>query len=324
MSHELTQTNGKTEFAYLESDGLPWHGLGTPMPDGAPLDAWRVAAGMDWRIKRAKVRYPTSVEGVADATSYIEIPDKHVLFRSDTRAALGVVSDKYKVVQPGEVLAFFKDIVSMGGLELSAAGTIFSGKRYWATARIGEASPATLKDKVGGYLLLSTSADGSLATEVRRTTIRVVCRNTLAMAMGDAASSYKITHRSEFRPDHIKGFMELNNAVFEGFMQRLELLAHKDLSVERAEELAVAIIGGEQDKVRVGVGFAKVMDLFSKSGVGAGLDGVSGTAYGLLNAFTEYGDHWARARSSDNRFAASQWGAGAQLKQRALDILTSS
>lgn len=322
MTHALTQrTDGMTEFAYLKSDGLPWHNLGQPMEDGASLDDWRVKAGMDWRIKRAKVRYPTGVDVVNDATQYIEMPDKHVLFRSDNHEPLGVVSDKYKAVQPGEVLDFFRDIVSVGGLSLSAAGTIYAGKRFWATAKIGEAAPASLKDKVGGYLLLSTSADGSLATEVRRTTIRVVCRNTLAVAMGGGASSVKISHRSVFKPEDVKSFMELNNAVFEGFMGKLTALAHKDLKVEEAEALTCAIIGGEEAKVRTTAGFAKIMDLFTASGLGSREDGVYGTAYGLLQGVTEFSDHWARSRSAENRFASSQWGPGAQLKARAFEIL---
>lgn len=322
MAHELTQrANGQVEFAYAAGSELPWHGLGQVVPQDAPVAEWQRAAGMDWRIKRAKVRYPTSVDTVADATQYIEVPDKHVLFRSDTHEPLGVVSDKYKVVQPGEVLDFFRDIVSVGGLQISAAGTLQGGKKYWATAKIGEASPTSLKDKVGGYLLLSTSADGSLATEVRRTTIRVVCRNTLAMAQSDGAASVKITHRSVFDPAAIKGFMDLNGASFYRFMSTLTDLANKDITTEHAEYLAVSIIGGEEAKVRTSAGFAKVMELFTTTGLGFNKEGVYGTAYGLLNAFTENVDHWARARSAENRFAASQWGAGAQMKQRALEVL---
>jgi phage/plasmid-like protein (TIGR03299 family) len=322
MAHELTQrADGQVEFAYAAGTELPWHGLGQVVPQDAPVAEWQRAAGMDWLIKRAKVRYPTSVENANDPTTYVAVDDKHVLFRSDTTEPLGIVSDRYKVVQPGEVLDFFRDIVSVGGLHLSAAGTLQGGKKYWATAKIGEACPASLKDKVGGYLLLSTSADGSLATEVRRTTIRVVCRNTLAVAHGEGAASVRISHRSVFKPEEVKSFMAINHAAFDGFMHTLTDLANKDLTVEHAEHLAVQIIGGEEDKVRTGAGFAKVMDLFTASGVGNAEDGVYGTAYGLLNGFTEYADHWARARSAENRFAASQWGPGAQLKQRALDVL---
>lgn len=324
MSHELTTnaTTGQVEFAYRESDGMPWHGLGQALPDNATIDAWRVAAGMDWRIKRAKVRYPASAETVGDASQYIEVPDSHVLFRSDNHNALGIVSNKYKVVQPSEVIEFFRDIVKVGGLELSAAGTIYGGKRYWATAKIGEAAPVSVKDKIGGYLLISTSADGSTATEIRRTTVRVVCRNTLAMAARDKAS-LRISHRTEFDPQAVKSYMGLNEAAWEAFRHQMTRLAEKQLHVDEAEDLAVHIIGGEQDKVRTSSGFNNVMRLFVGAGAGSTFDGVYGSAFGLLNAFTEHADHHARARTAENRFASAQWGPGAELKQRAFDVLAS-
>lgn len=317
MSHELTtHKDGAVEFAYRAADGMPWHGLGQEVPDGATIETWRTMAGMDWRILRSKVRYAISRDGERT----LEMPEQHVLFRNDTFAPLGVVSDKYKVVQPGEVLEFFRDIVKEGGLQLSAAGTIYGGKRFWATAKIGEASPASIRDTIGGYLLLSTSADGSIATEVRRTSVRVVCRNTLALASREAATM-RISHRSVFDPTTIKRFMGLNEAAWDLFLHNIETLANTDLKLDVAEALTVKIIGGEEAKVRDSKGFQTVMQLFTKTGLGAKEDGVYGTAWGLTNAFTEYVDWHTRARSEENRFAAAQWGAGADLKQRALDTL---
>jgi phage/plasmid-like protein (TIGR03299 family) len=319
MSHELTtRKNGQVEFAYLERDGMPWHGLGTAMIPGQSLDVWRKAAGMDWEIQRAEVQYATRHN--PQPFEMRRIPENHVLLRSDTKDALGIVSDKYKVVQPAEILEFFKDILTTGGLELSAAGTIYGGKRFWATAKFGEAAPAAIGDKLRGFLLISTSADGSLATDVRRVTERVVCRNTLAIALTQGqASAVRISHRSVFNPEEVKRYMGLNELVFDTFVQKLEALANTDLKLEQAENAAVSVFGGEQDKVRASAGFNKVMELFTKSGVGAKEDGVYGTAWGFVNAFTEYADHWVRARTDENRFVASQWGAGAQLKQRALE-----
>jgi phage/plasmid-like protein (TIGR03299 family) len=316
MSHELTQReNGQVEFAYAVADGEPWHGLGHPMQPGATVEEWRIAAGMEWAIKRSKVRYATSMD---PTTPLIEVPEKHVLFRSDTHAPLGVVSDKYKTVQPAEVLDFFKDIARAGGLELSAAGTIFGGKRFWATAKIGEASPTGVNDKINGFLLISTSADGSLSTEVRRTTVRAVCNNTLSMALSKVNNGVKITHRSVFKPEDVHAFMGLNEAAWASFRHQIETLANTDLKLDAAEEAAVSVFGGDPDKVRTSAGFGKVMDLFANSGLGAKEDGVYGTAWGFVNAFTEYADHWTRARSAENRFVSSQWGSGAQLKDAAM------
>jgi len=315
MSHELTvRADGAVEFAYLASDGTPWHGLGQALEDGTSLDAWRTAAGMDWRIKRGIVRFNTSYDG-----DQMELPDQHVLFRSDTKAPLGVVSRKYQVVQPDEVIEFFRDIARAGGLELSAAGTIYGGKRFWATAKIGESSPTSVRDTIGGYILISTSADGSLATEVRRTTVRVVCKNTLAMAFG-AQAAVKVSHRSVFDPATVKDFMGLNTAAWDSFRHNVVKLANVELLEEEAGELAAQLFGNGE-KVRETVGYKKVLSLFSGEGMGATLDGVLGTRWGFLNAVTEYADHHVRARTDENRFVASQWGAGADLKQRALAAL---
>jgi phage/plasmid-like protein (TIGR03299 family) len=315
MAHELTtHVDGRVEFAYLASDGTPWHGLGQALEDGTSLDAWRVAAGMDWKIKRGIVRYNTSFEGDQQ-----ELPDQHVLFRSDTKAPLGVVSKRYQVVQPGEVVEFFRDIARAGGLELSAAGTIYGGKRFWATAKIGEAAPTSVADTIGGYILISTSADGSLATEVRRTTVRTVCKNTLAMALGDQAS-VRVTHKSVFDPDQVKEFMGLNTAAWDAFRHNVTRLANIELLEEEAGVITAGVLGGGE-KVRETAGFKKVLSLFNGAGMGSQMDGVMGTRWGFLNAFTEYADHHVRARSDENRFVSSQWGVGADLKQRALSAL---
>jgi phage/plasmid-like protein (TIGR03299 family) len=311
MSHELTtRADGSVEFAYLASDGTPWHGLGQALEDGTSLDAWREAAGMDWRIKRGIVRFNTDTFG-----NQADLPDQHVLFRSDTKAPLGVVSSKYKVVQPGEVIEFFRDIARAGGLELSAAGTIYGGKRFWATAKIGEAAPTSVRDTIGGYILISTSADGSLATEVRRTTVRAVCKNTLAMAFG-AQAAVKVSHRSVFDPEQVKDFMGLNTAAWDSFRSNVTRLANLPVIQDEAEDILAKIFGGNETS-----GFKRTLGLFNGEGMGATLDGVMGTRWGLLNACTEYADHWVRARTDENRFVASQWGAGADLKQRALAAL---
>ena len=318
MSHELTvRADGAVEFAYLASDGTPWHGLGQALEDGTSIDAWREAAGMDWRIRRSQVRYAVDRE----AEQFITLPEQHVLFRSDTNAPLGVVSNKYQVVQPGEVIEFFRDIAKAGGLELSAAGTIYGGKRFWATAKIGEAAPASVADKIGGYILISTSADGSLATEVRRTTVRTVCKNTLQMAMADAKASIKVSHRSVFDPASVKEFMGLNTAAWDSFRHTVTRLANIEMLEDEAVEMTAQVFGGGE-KVRETAGYKKVLSLFNGAGMGATLDGVMGTRWGFLNAVTEYADHHVRARTDENRFVASQWGAGADLKARTLDLLT--
>ena len=311
MAHELTtHADGRVEFAYRTTDGAPWHGLGQQMADNATIDQWRQAAGMDWKIQRGVVRYNIDREG-----TQLAMPEQHVLFRNDTKAPLGVVSEKYNVVQPAEVLEFFRELAHVGGLEMSAAGTIYGGKRFWATAKIGDAAPLGLQDKVGGYLLISTSADGSLSTEVRRTTVRVVCRNTLQMARGEKAA-FKITHRSKFDADQVKEFMGLNETAWTQFKRDMVKLANTTVTNDTAERVLKELFKSPETS-----GYKKVMDLFNGAGIGSDLDGSVGTAWGLINSVTEYADRHVRATSEANRFVSSQWGPGAQLKAQALNLL---
>lgn len=322
MSHELTQhADGRVEFAYLAAHGEPWHGLGNPMMPGQSIDDWRKAAGMDWKIRKAFVRYPTAPGQTAE--QMVTMPDQIVLHRSDNAKALGIVSNRYQVVQPAEMLEFFRDIAKVGGLDLSAAGTIFDGRRFWATARIGEAAPLSVQDKIGGFILISSSADGSSATEVRRTSTRVVCRNTLAIAQGEGKASVKISHKSEFDADKVRAFMGLNTAAWDAFRHQIVRMANVNVRQDEAENLTALLLGkGDADKGREMRGFDKILSLFNGAGMGANLEGVRGTQWGWLNAVTEYADHHVRATSAENRLASAQWGIGAAFKADAVALLT--
>ena len=107
MAHEIAITNGVAQYASTQRE---WHGLGQLMQAGASVEDWQKQAGMDYKIQRGRIRYATETLNPNDPVSKLQtIDDKIVLFRSDTLAPLGVVSDSYKVVQPTEVLEFFRE-----------------------------------------------------------------------------------------------------------------------------------------------------------------------------------------------------------------------
>jgi phage/plasmid-like protein (TIGR03299 family) len=321
MSHELTEhVDGRVEYAYRADHGLPWHGLGQQMTpeEYHSTDAWVVKAGMQWKANRSRVRYG---EG---ASSQI-FEGAHVLFRSDTKAPLGIVSPAYKTVQPRDLLDVFRNVLREGGLEMSSAGTLFGGKRFWCTAKIGEGSPVSMRDRIGAYLLGVSSLDGSLKTSFRRSSTRVVCNNTLRMAFAEGPAELTVSHRSHFDAKAVREFMQLNTAAWDSFRHTIARLANKPVDKEVSAVVLQGLFGGagkDADKVRESVGYKTVLDLFNGSGKGAKLDGAFGTAWGLLNAVTEYADHHVRAQSNENRLASAQWGNGAQLKDRALEALT--
>ena len=114
----------------------PWHGLGNRLSAHQPLQTWLVEAGMDWHIAQSDVLFNVASDGLHIRPH----TDAKVLYRSDTLAPLSVVSNRYKVVQPDEVLGFYKDLVKAGGFELETAGVLKGGRKLWALARTGQES----------------------------------------------------------------------------------------------------------------------------------------------------------------------------------------
>lgn len=322
MAHEIAFKNGIAQYASTQKE---WHFAETQhqiLLPGASVEEWQKASGMDYTIKRGFVRYATERDQPADKMQKVE--DKVVLFRSDTLAPLGVVSDGYIVLQPGEVIEMFREWAKAGAVTIESAGVLFGGKRYFATAKLSETLCLDgTRDKLALYALFSTSADGSLASEIRLVTVRVVCNNTLRMAMGEKGALYRATHRTTFKVEEAKAVVEAANAEFGAFMATARKLAAIKVEAKLAEEMTLALFRkGEtdSDKVRESRGFAKVMGLFNGEAKGATLETARETAWGWLNACTEYADHHVRARSDENRTASAIWGPGDNMKQQALEI----
>jgi len=218
MAHQIdTVSLNRASYASTQRE---WHGLGELMPAGQDIETWATAAGMEYKVQRAVIRYAAERFDTAHTpiNALRSIEDKLVLFRSDTGAPLGVVSDSYKVVQPREVLEFFREWAQANACTIESAGVLFGGKRYFATAKMSDGVFVGEGDKVVPYVLLSTSADGSLATEGRITTVRVVCNNTLRLA-SKGASSFRVSHRTAFKAEECRGIIESAHEEFGAFMK---------------------------------------------------------------------------------------------------------
>lgn len=318
MAHLLEQ------MAYVGE--TPWHGLGNQLPAKQPIEVWMDRAGMNWTIEEAPVQYVVSQSGPLSEICSFE--DQKVLFRSDTKAALSVVGNRYHVVQPREVLEFYRDLTEVSGFELETAGVLKAGKKFWALARTGQETTLKGTDTVKGYLLLATSCDGTLATTATPTTVRVVCNNTLTIAVNGASSAIKVPHNTSFNAQAVKRQLGIAVTQWDGFMYRMRTLAERKVKSHEAMNFFLKVLcqnandtPGAKDSVALTNERAlkKVQALYDGDGRGAELTAAKGTAWGLLNAVTEFVDHERRARSQEYRLDSAWFGQGASLKQRALD-----
>lgn len=319
--HELTITDGVAELAYTGEK--PWHRLGNAIPENASIEQVRRAAGMNWSILEAPVEYsiPT-VEGFTGQTLWhnYKADNRKVLCRSDNHAMLSVVSSRYRPVQPGDVLEFFRDMVEAGGYHIESAGTMRGGARLFAVAKTHQAFALAGGDEVQGRLLLSTGCDGSMATSVSEVTIRVVCRNTLMAALNDRRGYVSVRHDQVFDAQRVQEQLRSVSTHFDAFREAAQAMTRAQVSQRQAREFIARVVMPDPaiplDEHR---GFARILALFDGEGMGADLPSSRGTVWGLLNAVTQYVDHEGRARSEDARQHSAMFGAGAQVKARAVE-----
>lgn len=298
----------------------PWHGLGNRLESDQPIEVWKRNAGMDWTIEESEVRFITGQNSIGTISAF---PEQKVLYRSDTKAPLSVVSQRFKVVQPAEILEFYRDLTELGGFELETAGVLREGKKFWALAKTGQSTLLKGRDRVDGYLLLATACDGSLATTAQFTSVRVVCNNTLAIALGNASHAIKVPHRSQFDAESVKRQLGITVSSWDGFVARMKALVECQVDPDSVEGLLRRIVTypvTERTGDAVNEAAVKsVRALYEGGGQGALMASSRGTAWGLLNSVTEYVDHYRRARSDDHRRDAAWFGQGAQIKQKAWD-----
>lgn len=296
----------------------PWHGLGNVLPPQQSLDIWQQAAGMDWTIEQSDVLYNVT----SDALHIRPFAMSKVLYRSDTLAPLSVVSKRYNVVQPHEVLHFYQDLVQAGGFELETAGVLKGGKKLWALAKTGQNMKLNGGDTVKSYLLLATSCDGTLCTTAQFTSLRVVCNNTLQMALNDKADAIKVPHSTKFNPEYVKEVLGLGLANWDLFQRNIHELSHRSVSPAEAILFFSDLINDPTDddgNIVLSRPTKKLQELYQGAGMGSELTSAKNTAWGLVNAVTEYVDHHRRARSQDNRLDSAWFGQGAQLKYHSLE-----
>ena len=316
MAHELASSN---DMAYVGD--TPWHGLGNRLPKNRPIEVWQKSAGMDFEIKQTDVLF-NAENGDGNMLNLRSNSDATVLYRSDTKEPLSVVSKRYKVVQPKDVLGFYKDLVSVGGFELETAGILKGGKKLWALARTGQETILSGGDKVKAYLLLATSCDGSLATTAQFTSVRVVCNNTLQMAVGDSKGAVRVPHSTAFDPAAVKQELGLGMSAWDTFMANIKAMADRPVNKFEAMSYLVNVLGdpalplNEQPNQKA---IQTVYGLYSGGGKGSDLASASGTAWGLVNGITEFVDTHRRARNQDYRLDSAWFGQGALIKQRSYD-----
>lgn len=324
MAHNIDMTSGRANFAFTGPREAVWHGLGSELSPGAPLDVWRKEAGMDWKVEESDITYEdrhSSEQGLIHRC----FDGRKALYRSDNGAPLSIMASDYKVVQPAEVLEFFRDLTEEHGMVLSTAGCLFKGARFWALAETGQTAEPIKGDVTKGYLLFVTSVDGSVSNTVKFVSTRVVCNNTMVVALQEKNESTKKggngvvrqTHRKVFDPFRVKLDLGVFLDSWDAFSYNLKALAERQMTDAQVEQFFKRTLFDpakeeEKQSAREVKGVTNLMALY-KGGAGSEFD--YGTALGAFNAVTNLFTHGTgRQRNHDRKFWSAYFDNGVKVK----------
>lgn len=204
----------------------PWHGLGTKVMEAPDSEGALIAAGLNWNV----IQEPIFTGGNEPIRGY------KANIRDSDRRVLGVVTDRYKVIQNHEAFAFTDELLGQG-VRYETAGSLQDGKKVWLLAHMPYEYIIS-GERISPYLLFSNTHDGSGAIKVALTPIRVVCNNTLNLALSTAKRSWSMIHTGDIRSK----MQEARDTLFmaERYMDELgkefEALRLKKLSDQKVME----------------------------------------------------------------------------------------
>lgn len=308
MSHEVEK------MAYVGA--VPWHGLGANLQPNTPLEVWCKEAGLDWTAKEIPV-YSHGFDS-EKGWNYDSIEGFKALRRSDNNLILGIVSDRYKVLQPAEILEFFRDVAEAGKVTLETAGCLRQGKRIWSLVNNNYSIDVGGGDILKFYTLLATGFTGDFGTIAMKTTVRVVCNNTLQAALSSGAEMIKIPHTMNFNADVVRGLLGLDEDPVQ-FQENIHQLVKRKVDTDESLDFFADVYYGKTFSKIEKKQVDKVVHLDSirHNARGQDTDTARGTAWGLVNAVTHYEDFARTERSEGGRLYSAWFGEGRRNKKKA-------
>ena len=316
MAHELEiQKNGEANMAFVGE--TPWHGLGKRVPNDVSPEQMLKAANLDWSVSKKQLFFNSDGGPV---------PTKaQALVRSTDNKVLTVVSDNWNPVQNLEAFEFFNDFVHAGDMEMHTAGSLKGGKMVWAMAQIKDSFTLFGGDKVEGYLLFSNPHEFGRSIDVRFTPVRVVCNNTLTLALGSTAKhAVKINHRAVFNGDSVKETLGIAKDQLSHYKEQAQFLGQKKYNKETIVEYFNRVFPSmsKDEMKRANTAFPisrQAEEAMAIVHTQPGANFAEGSWWQAFNAVTYMTDH-KMGRSRDSRLTSAWYGLNRVKKERALDL----
>lgn len=331
MAANLSYANGKAEM-FSGSGIVPWHKEGTILQCRANAAEAIEAAHLGWKVRKV----PNFINNIHfDKTQPISesnvkgfsVPDSFTIIRDDKigkDSCLGVVGKQYTPVQNDEAFSFFDSVIDRGEAIYESAGALGKGEKVWILAKLPDDIIVGGKDVVKEYLLLVNTHDGSRAFTARPTSVRVVCSNTLAMALSEANANISIRHTSDAvariqEAARIIGLARKQSLETSEAFNRMAAFQVDTVKLRYFMEQVFPIKGLIDDSPKIKKTRELVTSLFEGGAIGSELAGR--TMWQAVNCVSELVSHHKNYRV--NKLDAIWFGSGNNLLQHSFNTALS-
>lgn len=304
----------------------PWHSLGQRRDHPATAAEALEAANLDWDVMKVAL-YAADGEHSQRLDGHFGVVPLDRWGKPNC-PVFGPVASDYRPLQNREAFAFFDPIVGEGAAIFHTAGAIDQGARIWIMAKLPDDIRVADKDITNKYLLLTNSHDGTSSVFVKFTPVRVVCKNTLTMAL-NSGPALRITHTREIerRLEDARRNLKLINTHYDRLERTFKGFTATPMDLKRLNQFVAEVYPEPKPdtKTRDAAMRRMILDrnavtrLF-EHGRGNDLPGVAGTLWAAYNAVTEYVDHRDTRRDGVQQLKYIWYGDGAAVKAKAFDV----
>lgn len=270
----------------------PWHGLGTRVQEALSSSEALIKAGLDWNVVQEPI-YTETEELIEGYKANV---------RDSDRKVLGVVTDRYKVIQNQEAFAFTDELLG-GGVRYETAGSLQGGKKVWLLAHMPHEYIIS-GERISPYLLFSNTHDGSGAIKVALTPIRVVCQNTLNLALSQASRSWSMIHTGNIQNklQEAKDTLFMAEKYMDNLGKEFETLRMQSMTDKQVMEFIETLLPIEDNATSQQKRNMKRLqeDMKMRYFDAPDLQDVGRNAYRFINAVSDFATHAEPLRKTAN------------------------
>jgi phage/plasmid-like protein (TIGR03299 family) len=313
---------------------VPWHGEGKKLDQPANFKEAILAGGLDWEVRMAPLCTAENPPSPVNSRMAIVRQDRP---KGHPGRVLGVAHKGFRPLQNREGIRIFDSIFGKGKRVYHTGGYLGAGEVVWAMAELPKSITVTNKDQVKTYSLFTNSHNGSIAIDFRLTTVRVVCQNTLSLALKDKdkRTFFKKAHQGNYEAlqQEVKAFFADTLRAADDLETRFKQMMEKKIDDDLIKAYIENLFPEPKKPARADVD-SRVKNLYLArlqnikesrcrisdlrlNGKGSEIKGVKESLWGTFNAVLEFIDHYEK--NSGNNIASNLFGTGAALKRKAYD-----